>query len=152
MTRYSSTEKKAGTARQPTMTVVSASRPPQQRYGRLTVHTYPTIPGMAVAAASDVAAVLEAAIGARGEANAMFATGNSQLAMLDGLAGDHGIEWAAVRVFHMDEYVGLPDDHPASFARYIRERIVDKVHPREAFYVGNTPSAANEYATLLRRW
>jgi glucosamine-6-phosphate deaminase len=134
------------------MTVVSASRSSQARYGHLTVHTYPTLTGMAVAAASHVAAVLKSAVGARGEANAMFATGNSQLAMLGALVADHGIEWDRVRIFHMDEYVGLPEDHPASFARYIRERIVEKVHPLEAFYVGNTPAAAATYAALLARW
>jgi glucosamine-6-phosphate deaminase len=107
---------------------------------------------MAVAAASDVAAVLQTAIAARGQANAMFATGNSQLAMLDALVGDHAIEWDRVRVFHMDEYVGLPDDHPASFARYIRERIVEKVVPFDVFYVGNTEGAAVEYAAVLRQW
>src|SRR5258708_32019879 len=105
--RYSSSEKKAGTARQPTMTVVSASRPPrpaQERYGQVTVHTYPTLAGMAVAAASDVAAVLQTAIAARGQANAMFATGNSQLALLDALVRDHPIEWDPVPIFHMAEY------------------------------------------------
>ena len=137
------------------MTVVSAFRPPrpaQERYGQLTVHTYPTLTGMAVGAAADVAAVLTTAIAANGHANAMFATGNSQLAMLDTLVGDHRIEWDLVRVFHMDEYVGLPDGHPASFARYIRERIVEKVHPLDAFYVGNTAAAASEYAAVLRQW
>jgi glucosamine-6-phosphate deaminase len=137
------------------MTVVSASRlprPAQERYGQLTVHTYPTLSGMAVAAAGDVAAVLATAVAARREANAMFATGNSQLAMLDALVADHAIEWDRVRVFHMDEYVGLPHDHPASFARYIRERIVEKVDPLDVFYVGNTEAGAADYAGILRQW
>jgi glucosamine-6-phosphate deaminase len=134
------------------MTVVTASRPAQERYGQLTVHTYPTLAGMAVAAAGDIAAVLTSAIEARGQANAMFATGNSQHSMLEALVADHAIEWECVRIFHMDEYVGLAADHPASFARYIRERIVEKVQPLEAFYVGNTRAAAPEYAGLLHRF
>jgi glucosamine-6-phosphate deaminase len=125
---------------------------PQARYGQLTVHIYPRAAGMAVAAAADVAAVLEAAVSARGEANAMFATGNSQLGMLDALVAEHRIEWERVRIFHMDEYVGLPNDHPASFARYIRERIVERVRPLAAFYVGNTLEAAAAYASVLRDW
>ena len=126
--------------------------PPQARYGELTVHVYPRAAGMAVAAAADVAATLQAAVDARGEANAMFATGNSQLGMLSALVAEHGVSWDRVRVFHMDEYVGLPVDHPASFARYIRERIVERVRPLAAFYVGNTPAAADEYAAVLCAW
>ena len=61
---------------------------------------------------------------ARGVAHAMFATGNSQLAFVDALVTDiPDVPWGDVVVFHMDEYVGIGDDHPASFPRWIRRRI-----------------------------
>jgi glucosamine-6-phosphate deaminase len=123
-----------------------------RQFGALTVHVSPSTDGMASSAAADIIGVLTATIQARGEANAMFATGNSQLAMLDALVGAPGVDWGRVRVFHMDEYVGMSDDHPASFARYIRERIVARVHPLDAHYVGNSPEAAPAYAALLGRY
>ena len=54
------------------------------------------------------------------------ATGNSQLEMLELLVSARGIDWKRVELFHLDEYVGIGQDHPASFARYIKERIIDK--------------------------
>src|SRR5258708_23390019 len=93
------------------------------RYESLAVGIWPSTPELAEAAAADVAEELERAVTAKGNANAMFATGNSQLAMLDALAGLSGLPWDRVRIFHMDQYVGLDPDHPASFSRYIRERI-----------------------------
>jgi glucosamine-6-phosphate deaminase len=118
----------------------------------LRVRILPDSDGLAVAAAADVAAVLRAAVQDRGDANAMFATGNSQLAMLDALGSLEGIPWARVRVFHMDQYVGIDPQHAASFSRYIRERIVDRVDPPPlgAHYVGTKSEAAPEYAALLR--
>jgi glucosamine-6-phosphate deaminase len=56
----------------------------------------------------------------------LAATGNSQLEFLDALARENGIDWARVELFHLDEYVGIGVDHPASFARYIKERIADR--------------------------
>jgi glucosamine-6-phosphate deaminase len=141
--------KKAGTARQPTIADVTG---PERRFDQLGVHVYGSTAGMAVAAAADIAMVLSSAVESRGTANAMFATGNSQLAMLQALVAEHHIEWNRIRVLHMDEYVGLGDDHPASFARYIRERIVSQVHPLAAFYVGNTLEAAAEYAEVLHQY
>jgi len=130
------------------MTPMSGPR----RIAMLTVQIFDTVPELAAAAAADVAAELNRAIEARGEANAMFATGNSQLAMLDQLMSGPAIDWSRVRLFHMDEYVGLPDSHPASFARYIRERIVDRAQPRpkEVHYVPNQASGCDDYAALLR--
>jgi glucosamine-6-phosphate deaminase len=117
----------------------------------LIVNVLPDAEALAAAGAADVAAVLRSAVGKRGEANAMFATGNSQLAMLDVLVALDGIPWAKVRVFHMDQYVALDPEHPASFSRYIRERVVDRVSPAPlgAHYVGTDTQAAGEYAALL---
>src|SRR5262249_6728973 len=89
----------------------------------LLVHVSADVDDLARAAAADAATTVNEAVAARGVANVMLATGNSQLAFLDVLAGDASIEWTRVVAFHMDEYVGLPPSHPASFQRYMRERV-----------------------------
>ena len=122
----------------------------ESRYGELTVRVFPTSAEMARAAARDAGAVLRRTLDERGEANAMFATGNSQLEMLTCLVALADIAWGHVRVFHMDEYIGLADDHPASFRRYIRTRLADVVHPLEAHYVGGPGGTPDEYSALLR--
>jgi glucosamine-6-phosphate deaminase len=79
---------------------------------------------LARAAASDAAARIRAAIAARGGARIVAATGTSQLAFLEQLRREPDLDWPKVELFHLDEYVGLPDDHPASFRRYLRERLI----------------------------
>jgi glucosamine-6-phosphate deaminase len=80
---------------------------------------------MALAAAADGAAALKQAIGEFGKARLVAATGASQLQFLAALTRDHGVDWNRVELFHLDEYAGLDETHPASFAKYIRERIVE---------------------------
>jgi glucosamine-6-phosphate deaminase len=57
------------------------------------------------------------------------ATGASQFDFLDFLCRSRGIDWARTEMFHLDEYVGLPATHPASFRNYLTERLVKKVRP-----------------------
>jgi glucosamine-6-phosphate deaminase len=83
----------------------------------------------------------------------MFATGNSQLGFVDALVDpSRGVPWGDVVLFHMDEYVGIGPDHPASFERWIRFRIADRTHPRAAHYLHGTADPGPEcdrYAGLL---
>lgn len=81
------------------------------------------------AAARDAAAIINHAIAERNSAFVIAATGASQFEFLDALVLEP-IDWTKVTFFHLDEYVGLPESHPASFRRYLRERIVSRVHPR----------------------
>jgi len=108
---------------------------------------------MAEAAAAEAAAVLRRAVDERGVARAMFATGNSQLAFVGALVTrDRGVPWGSVVVFHMDEYVGIAPDHPASFRRWIRERIADPVRPRATHYLDGLAPPEEEcrrYGALL---
>ena len=108
---------------------------------------------MARAAADVAASVLRGAVERNGVANAMFATGNSQLAFVDELVDpSRDVPWEDVTVFHMDEYVGIGPDHPASFQRWIRRRITDRIRPRAAFYLDGRADPAEEcarYAGLL---
>jgi glucosamine-6-phosphate deaminase len=76
------------------------------------------------AAARHAARLLREAIAARGAARIVAATGASQFDFLAALTAAPGIDWARVEMFHLDEYVGLPIDHPASFRRYLLERLI----------------------------
>ena len=86
-------------------------------------------------AARDAAELIQQAIMSRGIAYVIAATGASQFEFLDALVL-HDIDWQRVEFFHLDEYVGLPETHPASFRRYLTERIIDRVHPK-AFHLIN---------------
>jgi glucosamine-6-phosphate deaminase len=73
------------------------------------------------------------------------ATGASQFEFLDALTATPGVEWGRVEMFHLDEYVGVSDTHPASFRRYLRERIVERVQPRAFhFLAGDAAEPAAE--------
>lgn len=70
-----------------------------------------------------------------GHANIVVATGASQFEVLASLAEQPGIDWSKVTGFHLDEYVGVSPDHPASFCKYLRERFVEKVSPGAFHYL-----------------
>lgn len=90
-------------------------------------------------AARDAVQIIQQAITARGIAYVIAATGASQFEFLDALA-TQDIDWQRVHFFHLDEYVGLPETHPASFRRYLTERIINRIHP-QAFYLINGEAA-----------
>ncbi len=120
----------------------------------LSVFIHPSTADLACAAAEQAAAAIRAAIENSGFASAMFATGNSQLEFTEALVSeDLDIPWHRVVIFHMDEYVGIDPDHPAGFAKWIRERIVERVRPKSAHLIDASadPEAECErYASLLR--
>jgi glucosamine-6-phosphate deaminase len=76
------------------------------------------------AAAAEAAGEIRAAIESHGRARIIAATGASQFDFLRALVGTPDIDWANVELFHLDEYVGLSESHPASFRRYLRERLI----------------------------
>ena len=90
------------------------------------VKTYVDRSTLSLAAARHAAQALRAAIDARKEARIVAATGASQFDFLDALTTAPGIDWSRVEMFHLDEYVGLPIDHPASFRKYLLERLINK--------------------------
>ena len=83
--------------------------------------------------AEHAAEVLKAAIQSRGEARLIVATGASQFEVLGQLIEQPGIAWDKVHGFHLDEYVGVGDEHPASFCKYLKERFVQRV-PLASFH------------------
>mgnify|MGYP001064197854 CR=1 FL=1 len=93
------------------------------------IQVFPSRAEMAQAAAQRASGLLQEAIARRGEAIFVAATGVSQFEFLDALVVDPGVDWSRTTLFHLDEYVGLPDVHPASFRRYLRERLISRVQP-----------------------
>ena len=91
-----------------------------------------------VAAGKLGAEKIRAAIAENGFANIIIATGASQFEMLQTLVAEQGIDWTKVTMFHLDEYVGLPETHPASFRKYIKERFIANLPaPLKAAYFVN---------------
>jgi len=93
---------------------------------------------LARAAADQATNAIRASIARSGQARIIVATGNSQLEFLNALASKTDIAWDRVVLFHLDEYIGLAPDHPASFCKYIQERLINKTAIREYhFLYGN---------------
>lgn len=94
------------------------------------------------------AAAIRSAIASRGAANIIVATGASQFATLAALV-ECDLDWLKVTGFHLDEYLNLPIEHPASFRKYLKERFVDRVPLKTFHYVnGEAPSAQAECERL----
>lgn len=106
------------------------------------------------AAAANVAERLNAEIAGKGFANLILATGASQFQFLEYLQ-KHDIDWKKITVFHLDEYKGLPESHPASFRKFLKERILEKVQPKEVHYLNGDAANAEEeaarYEALLKQ-
>jgi len=92
----------------------------------LKLRVFDNAEAIAEAAAAQAAAIVCEAIAANGVARVVPATGSSQLAFLETLTRHSEIAWVNVELFQLDEYLGLPSTHPASFTKYIRERFVVK--------------------------
>lgn len=97
---------------------------------RISVH--PTKEALGAAAAADAAAAIRQAVATAGRARIVAATGASQFEFLAALVAMPGMPWDRVEMFHLDEYIGLPADHPASFRRYLRERLIEPTGIRAA--------------------
>jgi glucosamine-6-phosphate deaminase len=89
------------------------------------VKIFPAKQQMVRAAAEHAAESLRALLKQQDLVRLLAATGASQIEFLEHLTVKHAIDWARIELFHLDEYVGLGTEHPASFARYIRQRIID---------------------------
>lgn len=93
----------------------------------MNLRVFPDKDSLARAAAEDAARAIRAAIAERGCARIIAATGASQFEFLEELTKASGIEWKKVEMFHLDEYLNMSPTHPASFRKYLRERLIDRV-------------------------
>lgn len=108
---------------------------------------------MGAASAFYVARILQNAIDNRGCANLILGTGASQYPLHDELLRK-SIDWSRVNLFHLDEYIGISSSHPASFRRFLRERIADKISPGNVYYLDGDSDNINmeikRYEVLLK--
>ncbi len=98
-------------------------------------------------AAQNGADIIKKAIAEKGEAYIIVATGASQFEMLEELV-KQDVDWSKVTAFHLDEYIGITKDHPASFRKYLKERFVDLVPVREFHYINGKGDAEMECKRL----
>lgn len=125
------------------------------KYDKLPVAIYESNQAMGQAAALDARDIINRAITARGVANVILATGNSQLTFLETLRNLEGIDWSKVNIFHMDEYIGIDPNHPASFPLFLRRHFLNYVKVKTFFPVPNTPDnveqACRDYESVLKK-
>lgn len=114
---------------------------------RLSIHADPATLGRV--AGNEGGDRIAAAIRRQGAARIVIATGASQFATLATLVARTDIDWRKVTCFHLDEYIGIPATHPASFRRYLQERFVAKVPGLAAFH-GVAGDAADPRAECRR--
>lgn len=121
---------------------------------QLPITIYQSNEELGQAAAANASDAIQQAIQERGTANVILATGNSMLTFLAALRADQHVDWRRVNVFHMDEYIGIDPNHPASFPKFLRKHFLDYVTPKEFFPVngqrGQVEATCAEYARLLR--
>ncbi|MBS1252965.1 MAG: Glucosamine-6-phosphate deaminase 1 [Anaerolineales bacterium] len=119
----------------------------------LQVSVYQTNEEMGQAAAEEAAEVIQQTIRGKGEANIIVATGNSQITFLAALR-EMDIDWSKVNVFHMDEYIGIDPEHPASFPLFLQRHFLDYVDVKAFYAVPSHPedvdAACKAYEELLR--
>ena len=107
---------------------------------------------MSLFAAVEAAKRLNEAIAKNGEARLILATGESQFDVVKSLAAQD-VDWSKVTMFHLDEYVNLPESHIASFRKYLKERFADHVNLKAAHYVngeGDVEKNIAELTAILR--
>jgi glucosamine-6-phosphate deaminase len=120
----------------------------------LSVRIFDTPSALAEDAAQSARICLQQAVARQGSAAVILASAASQVEFLASLTARDGVAWDKITVFHMDEYLGLSGEHPASFRRFLREHVVTQVHPK-AFHglEGDAPEPLKEiarYTALLQ--
>jgi glucosamine-6-phosphate deaminase len=120
----------------------------------LAVRVYATHDELAGDAARIAGDYLVQMLATQGEAAVILASAASQVKFLAALTGLPGLDWSYITCFHMDEYLGISADHPASFRRYMREHVESRVKPRAFHYLGGDGlepiKECERYARLLR--
>jgi glucosamine-6-phosphate deaminase len=120
---------------------------------KLKVQVYQTESDLGQAAADFTASRLQSVLSEKGSANLILATGASQFSFLEALI-PKDLDWKKITVFHLDEYIGISDQHPASFRRYLKERILDLVSPGKVYLINGDAQNLEEemmiYENLLK--
>ncbi|MBD2182917.1 glucosamine-6-phosphate deaminase [Planktothrix sp. FACHB-1355] len=124
------------------------------RVDALSVRVYDSQATMAQDLAQLAQDYLQNLLAQQGSATVILATGNSQIEFLDALIVKGGVDWTKITLFHLDEYLGIDREHPASFRRYMRDRVENRVNPAAFHYIeGDTMEPLKEcdrYTRLLQ--
>ena len=134
--------------------------PPQPtktlKVDQLLIKIYKDADSLGKAAALEARRIIQEAIDERKKANIILATGNSQLNFLESLRILEDIEWSKVRVFHMDEYLGIDPKHPASFPLFLEKHFLRHVNVERFFPIPGQPldveQACQDYTDLLMKY
>lgn len=105
------------------------------RVDALQVHVYRSEVELAQDVAKRTQVYLQNILLEKETAALLMATGNSQIKFLDALIETGDVDWSRIVFFHLDEYLGISADHPASFRRYLRERLENRVKPKQFHYI-----------------
>jgi len=121
---------------------------------KMTVRVFGTSREMGAEAAKHTADALRSALRDDGVARMIMATGNSQLEFVEALREHSEVPWGSVTVFHMDEYIGMASSHPASFARWLKEKVSDWLQPGTVHYINgqarDLDAECHRYEELLK--
>ncbi len=117
----------------------------------MNIHITANTQELGKAAGAAAAARIRATIAQKGTANIILATGTSQFETIKQLIIEEGIDWSVVTMFHLDEYIGLPITHRASFRKYLKERFLDQMPPLKAAHLIDGEADALAEAERLDR-
>lgn len=112
------------------------------------VRIYHDTDSLGAAASRKCAKIINKAIGEKGEARIILSTGASQFETLSHLVAED-VDWSKVTMFHLDEYVGLPESHAASFRKYLKERFISKVNLKAYHLVEGRKEQLGELSRIL---
>jgi glucosamine-6-phosphate deaminase len=125
-------------------------------FDRMHVHIFESKENLGQKAADDLAILISRLVGQQGKAAVILASGNAQLTFFGALRTLTGVPWNKVTLFHMDEYLGMSNQHPASFARFLQEKLVDSIHPASFYHIrgdsSDPDSEMKRYKNLLREF
>lgn len=125
------------------------------KYDKIRVKVFRNKAELGRAAAAEAAQIINRLLTEQDTVNIAFATGASQFELVAALK-EQNIDWKRVVGLHLDEYIGIKADHPASFRRWLQERIVEPFQPKEFFFVegdaANPEAEADRYAQLLEQY
>lgn len=115
------------------------------------INLCPDAASLGLHAALETADIIRKSIDEYGCARIVLSTGASQFTTLEALVNQPRIDWNKVEMFHLDEYIGLPDTHLASFRKYLRERFVNKTNVGKVHFVDGTETGIRELTVELNR-
>lgn len=113
----------------------------------MNLHMTLTAEQLGIAAAHKASEIINSCIQKQGKARIILSTGASQFTFLEALKEIY-VDWSKVEMFHLDEYVGLPESHPASFRKYLKERFLSYAPAAKAYLVNGEGDVAAHIAEL----